>query len=166
MLEPSRLYRWLQRVKKSRKNLSKTVLLRLTHKNSHCSLMRYLSVLKTNLSSAIYTYLGYSLFFRKINKIRFFSFKKEKKMSERLSFREMLDLTVRTVLSAGSALLAATVITGEFVPIPECVKMPLFSNFTKYFICLGASAHFAWACLGRKFSGQSNAAGGKFNKLI
>ena len=87
-------------------------------------------------------------------------------MSEGRFFREMLDLTVRTVLSAGSALLAATVILGEFVPLPECVKLPAFSNFTNYFICLGASAHFAWACLGRKFSGQSNAAGGKSDLFL
>ena len=47
-------------------------------------------------------------------------------MSEGRLFREMLDLTVRTVLSAGSALLAATVILGEFVPLPECVKLPFW----------------------------------------
>ena len=54
---------------------------------------------------------------------------------------------------------------GEFVDLPY-IKLPKFSKFSNYFLCLLATTHFAWANLGRTFSGRNSPAGGNLWSLL
>lgn len=70
----------------------------------------------------------------------------------------MLDSLARNVLAGVTMTLGVVILAGEFVDLPY-IKLPKFSKFSNYFLCLLATTHFAWANLGRTFSGRNSPAG-------